>query len=305
MTDLARTWAGVVLISLSAVFVRLAGVEPARSAFLRGLYALPAFALMVWWGSRRSGRPLRHAVLPLAVVAGAFLGADLLAWHVSIGIIGAGLATVMPNLQVVFVGLAGVLLFRERPHPAFWVGVPVVLAGIGLLAATGAPLEPGGSVPLGVALGVLTGAFYAVYLVLLRVARLRNPRVTSIESMAAATLGATLVTGAAAGLEGVAGPAGSLRADGWLLALALGNQVAAWVLLASSIHRLPAALTSVALLLQPVLALVWGALLLDEPIGPVQVAGSAVVLIGVAVAHRAVVAGAREAAEAEMEARSG
>lgn len=303
--DLARTWAGVVLLSLSAVFVRLAGVEPARSAFLRGLYALPAFAVMVWWARRRQARSLRGALVPLALVAGGFLGADLLAWHASIGIIGAGLATVIPNLQVVFVGIIGVVLFGERPHGAFWAALPVVLIGVWLLAAAGRPLEAGGSVPLGVALGVLTAVFYAVFLVLLRVARLRRTGITAAEAMGSATLGATVVMGAYAALEGVAGPAGSFEADGWLVALALGNQVLAWVLLTASIHRLPAALTSVALLLQPVLALGWGAILLAEPLGLPQLAGSAVVLGGVAAAHRAVVVGERRSAEAERAATSG
>lgn len=290
---------------MSAVFVRLADVEPARSAFLRGLYALPVFAVMMWWGRRRAGGTLSGVLVPLAILSGAFLGADLLAWHASIGIIGAGLATVIPNLQVVFVGVIGVVLFAERPHPGFWVALPVVLVGVWLLAAAGKPLEPGASVLLGVALGVLTAAFYAVFLVLLRVARLRAPEVTAVEAMGSATLGATVVMGVFAAVEGVAGPAGSLRADGWLVALALGNQVLAWVLLTASIHRLPAVLTSVALLLQPVLALVWGALLLNEPLGWPQLAGSAVVLGGVAAAHRAVVAGSRRAAEAERAATSG
>jgi drug/metabolite transporter (DMT)-like permease len=303
--ELASTWTGVGLLSLSAVFVRLADVEPARSAFLRGLYALPAFAAMVWWQRRRREKSLRGALVPLAVLAGVFLGADLLAWHASIGIIGAGLATVIPNLQVVFVGITGALVFGERPHGAFWAALPVVLLGVWMLAAAGEPLEPAGSVPLGVGLGVLTGIFYAGYLVLLRIARLRASEVTSIEAMASATLGAAAIMGVFAALEGVAGPAGSLEADGWLVALALGNQVLAWVLVTASIHRLPAALTSVALLLQPVLALGWGALLLGEPLGPAQLAGSAVVLGGVAAAHRAVVVGERRVAETERAATSG
>jgi len=301
----ASTWTGVGLLSLSAVFVRLADVEPARSAFLRGLYALPAFAAMVWWRRRSRGGKVRGALVPMAVIAGGFLGADLLAWHASIGIIGAGLATVIPNLQVVFVGIIGVALFAERPHRAFWMALPVVLLGVWVLAAAGKPLEPAGSVPLGVGLGVLTGVFYAAYLVLLRIARLRAPEVTSIEAMASATLGATVVMGAFAAAEGVAAPAGSLQANGWLVVLALGNQVLAWVLVTASIHRMPATLTSVALLLQPVLALGWGALLLGEPLGPAQLAGSAVVLGGVAAAHRAVVVGERRAAEAERAATSG
>jgi drug/metabolite transporter (DMT)-like permease len=103
----------------------------------------------------------------------------------------------------------------------------------------------------------------------------------------ASTLGATLATFVPAAATGVAGPAG-WPADGWLLMLAGGSQVIGWLVLTTSIHHLPAAATSVALLLQPVLALVWGAVLLSEPLGLAQVAGAVTVLLGVGLAHRGV-----------------
>lgn len=288
---LARTWTGAVLISFSAVYVRLADVEPVRSSFLRAAYALPAFAVLILVSRRRSGRPLAGGIVGLGVVAGVFLGGDLFAWHSSIEHIGAGLGTVLPNLQVVLVGIAGVVFFRERPRPAFWLALPAVLVGVWLLGAVGKPVDVGGNVPWGVLLGVLTAALYSVFLVLMRVARLRRPDAGAVEVMGSATLGAAVVTGAFAAGQGVAAPAGEWPADGWLLLLALSSQVLAWVLLSSSIHRIPAALTSIALLIQPVLAMVWGAVILGEELGPPQLVGAAIVLAGVAVAHRAVVAG--------------
>ena len=272
------------MISFSGVWVRLADVEAARSAFLRGAYALPFIALLLLV----HGRPgTRRWWLPVAVLAGMLLGADLVAWHASIGIIGVGLATVLTNLQVVFIGLAGVLLFRERPALTFWVALPIVLVGVWLLSAAGQPIVVGGSVPLGILYGVFAGLTWAGALLVLRVGRSRQPRTSGLSMLWSLTVGATIVMGSAAAVEGVAAPAG-WPADGWLLVLALGSQILGWLLLTSSIHRLPAAATSVALLLQPVLALVWGAVLLDEPIGLPQVTGAAIVLTGVAMAHRAV-----------------
>ncbi len=284
-----RPWLGAVLISFSGVWVRLADVEATRSAFLRAAYALPVLAVLVACrvGFRRlDGAELRRRwVRPLAVLAGVILGLDLVAWHASIGIVGAGLGTVLPNLQVVVVGLLGVLLFRERPPVLFWLALPVVLSGIWLLAAVGQSVVVDGSVLVGVLLGVFAGVTYGISLVVLRLARGTGPATSAVEILWSLTLGIVLVTGAAAVWQGVAGPAG-WPADGWLLLLALGSQVVGWLLLTSSIHHLPAAATSVALLLQPVLALVWGGVLLDEPIGAPQVLGAAVVLSGVAMAHR-------------------
>lgn len=283
LPDAIRPWLGAVMISFSATWVRLADVEPARSAMLRTLYALPVLALLVAWRRRRDGQGRWWA--GGAVVAGVLLGIDFVAWHESIAIIGAGLGTVLPNLQVVFVGLAGVLLFRERPALLFWIALPIVLAGIWLLSVVGQPLEPDGSVPLGVVYGIITAITYAGCLVVLRVTRGRTERATGPSMLWCLTLGAAFVTTSAAALDGVAAPAG-WPADGWLLTLAIGSQVVGWLLLTSSIHRLPAAATSVALLLQPVLALLWGAVILGEPLGSPQVAGAAVVLVGVALSHR-------------------
>ncbi len=283
LPDALRPWLGAVMISFSAVWVRLADVEPARSALLRVVYALPVLAVLV---ALRGGSGRRWLV-PGALVAGLALGIDFVAWHESIERIGAGLSTVLANLQVVFVGLAGVLLFGERPGRGFWFALPVVLTGIWALSTVGRPVAEGGSVVAGVVFGVVTAVAYAASLVLLRVARSRSTaaHVDGISAMWSLTLGATIMILPIAAVQGVAGPAG-WPADGWLIALAVGSQVVGWLLLTSSIHRLPAAATSVALLLQPVLALTWGALLLAEPIGPAQVGGAMLVLAGVAIAHR-------------------
>jgi drug/metabolite transporter (DMT)-like permease len=280
----ARPWIGAVMISFSAVWVRLADVEVARSAFLRGAYALPLLALLL---VRQPARGGRRWLRPVALAAGVLLGLDLVAWHASIAILGAGLGTVLPNLQVVLVGLAGVVLFGERPARSFWVGIPVVLLGIWTLGVVGRPVVVGGSVPLGVLYGLLTALAYAAALIVLRLARSPGRGASAVEVLWSVTVGATLVTGVVAAAEGVAGPAG-WPADGWLVLLAVGSQVVGWLLLTSSIHRLPAAATSVALLLQPVLALVWGATLLGEPLGLPQLVGAAIVLSGVAIAHHAV-----------------
>ncbi|TVP64115.1 MAG: DMT family transporter [Nitriliruptor sp.] len=281
-----RPWLGAVLISFSGVWVRLADVEVARSAFLRVAYALPLLAVLVVVRAG-TGDDERRWFRPVAFAAGLLFGVNLVAWHASIQIIGAGLGTVLPNLQVVVVGLLGVVLFRERPRAGFWVALPVVLVGIWLLSALGQPVIADGSVPVGVGFGVLAGVTYGTWLVVLRLARGRDGGGSAPEMLWSLTLGGFVVTGAVALWEGVAGPAG-WPADGWLLVLAVGSQVVGWLLLTSSIHLLPAAATSVALLLQPVLALVWGAVLLSEPVRAPQVAGAAIVLLGVALAHRAV-----------------
>jgi drug/metabolite transporter (DMT)-like permease len=286
LPDAVRPWLGALMISFSAVWIRLADVEPARSALLRGAYAVPVLAVLVAV-RRRSDRAGTPWLVPGGIAAGLLLGLDFVAFHASIGIIGAGLGTVLPSMQVVFVGIVGVWLFHERPGRTFWFSLPLVLGGMWVLSVVGEPISTAGSFPLGVLLGVVVAVFYTGVLVLLRVLRGGIKGSSTVSLLLSLTLGSTLATGPVAAFEGVFGPAG-WPADGWLILLAVGSQVIGWLLVTSSIHRLPAAATSVALLLQPVLALVWGSILLAEPLGIPQFVGAGIVLLGVALANHGV-----------------
>jgi drug/metabolite transporter (DMT)-like permease len=70
-------------------------------------------------------------------------------------------------------------------------------------------------------------------------------------------------------------------AQGWLVVLALTAQVAGWLLISVSLPRLPAAITSVLLTIQPVGAVLLAMALLDEDPSALQLAGVALVLAGV------------------------
>ena len=130
----AAALTGIVVISFSAIWVRLAELAPAASAFYRTLYALP----VLWVADRLAGTAGRPRRLRwMAAAAGALLAVDLNLWHRSIEWIGAGLATVLANLQVVFVGLVAWILYRERPTRTTLVTVPVVLVGVALISGLG------------------------------------------------------------------------------------------------------------------------------------------------------------------------
>src|SRR5918999_6171658 len=151
--------AGALWIAFSAIFVRLSGASPSTAAVFRCLYALPVLGLLAVYERRRYGRraPGQKA---LAVGAGALLAADLLFWHHSIEAVGAGLATVLANTQVVFVGLLAWALLGERPEPRSLLAVPVVLVGVVLISgALGAGAYRGDPV-LGVTFGIATALLY-------------------------------------------------------------------------------------------------------------------------------------------------
>jgi drug/metabolite transporter (DMT)-like permease len=273
--------AGALAIAFSGILYRTAEVSPETGAFFRCAYALPALWVCVRLEERLLGPRPRELRLT-AWAAGAFFAADLLFWHHAIEAVGAGLATVLGNTQVVLVGLIAWVLFRERPASAALAAIPIAMLGIVLISGALEKGAYGDNPPLGVVFGVLTGIAYSGFLLTLRHGAGDKRRVAG--PLFDATLASTVLilpVGLASGdLDLVPG----LEAQAWLVALALTSQVLGWLLITVSLPRLPAAATSLLLTLQPVAAVVFAAILLGEDPSPLQLVGAGVILAGLVVA---------------------
>lgn len=273
--------AGALLIASSAVLVRLADVAPSTAAVFRCVYALPVLGVLAAREARQYGRR-SHRDRWITLAAGVFFAADLTFWHYAIDYVGAGLATVLANSQVVLVGLIAWLVLGERPHRRVLVAVPVVLIGVTLISGVIGEGAYGQDPLLGVVFGLVTALAYAGFILTLRAGN-THPRRPAGPLFDATLSGA--VSAALAGLLlGTIEFTPSLPAHGWLALLALNSQVVAWLLISISLPRLPAVVTSLLLMLQPVGAVALGAVLLAESPSPVQFAGVGVVLAGIIVA---------------------
>lgn len=281
-TTVAAAATGALMIAMSAPLVRFAGVAPTTSAAFRCLYALPFLALLAAWERRRHGpRSLRGR--RTAALAGAFFVADLVLWHHAIELVGAGLATVLANAQVVIVGIVAWAFLGERPTNRTLVGVPVVLVGVALIAGiTGGGY--GKSPLLGGAFGLATAVAYSGFILTLRRGNIdpRRPAGPLLDATAVAALGVVAV----GAVMGEVSLVPTWPAHGWLLLLAVNSQVIAWLLISVSLPRVPAIATSLLLLLQPVGSVAIGMALLDEAPSGAQLAGVALVLAGVVVGGR-------------------
>jgi drug/metabolite transporter (DMT)-like permease len=268
---------GAVAISFSGILYRVAHVSPSTGAVFRCLYAVPPLLLLATLEDRRYGpRPLKQRAL--AWLAGVLFAVDLIAWHQGIEEVGAGLATVLGNLQVVLVGLLAWAILRERPSNRSLAAIPVALVGVILISGVLEQGAYGRNPGLGVAFGILTAVSYAGFLLLLRESNrdLRRP--------AGPLFDATLVAGLTCIPIGLV--IGNLDwrpgwpAQGYLLLLALSSQVLGWLLISITLPRLPAALTSVLLTFQPVLTVLFAWAILDESPSALQLGGVALVLCG-------------------------
>jgi drug/metabolite transporter (DMT)-like permease len=274
---------GAACISSSAIVVRLADVGAGTTSFYRCILALPFLITLAILEQRRHGaRSVRSRAL--AGAAGMFLGVDLVLWTHAIYDVGAGIATVLGNLQVLFVTLFAWIWLRERPRSQFLVALPVVLFGVVLLAGLASTPGPGFHPVAGVLYGFGASITYSAFILMLRANTKELVHVAG--PLADATAGAALaalVFGLALGQMRFSVPPHAL---GWLLVLALTSQTVGWLLIASSLPHLPAAVSSLLLLFQPAASLVLAAIVLSERPTLLQLFGAVLVCGGVLLAAR-------------------
>src|SRR3954469_11128544 len=274
---------GALTIAFSAILVRLADTTPSTAAIFRCAYALP----LLWWLALREDRrygPRPGRARRLAWIAGVLFAIDLICWHHAIDDVGAGLATVLGNLQVAFVPLVAWLALGERPGRRVMATLPLVL--IGILLISGA-LEQGayGDNPAhGVIFGIATGISYAGFILVLRAGGtdLRRPAGPLFDATLVGALGALAIGAVGGDLDLVP----SWPAHGWLVTLALTSQVVGWLLIGASLPRLPAALTSVLLTIQPIGSVILGAIIFAEAPSGLQLVGVAAILTGLILTTR-------------------
>jgi len=275
---------GAAFISCSAILVTLAHTGAASTAFFRCALALPLLGVLTLIEQRRHGRRPARARLG-AFVAGLLLAVDLVLWNHAIAEVGAGIATVLGNLQLTFVAIAAWLLLGERPGRRFLAVLPVVMAGVVLVSGLADSGGSGHHAVAGIVYGLGTSIAYAAFLLIFRHSSTGTAHVAGplTDATAGAACGAVVLGLLFGGFTLHIG----WTAFGWLLLLATSSQTIGWLLITSSLPRLPAAVSSLVLLLQPAAALAVAAVVLGQRPTLLQVGGAVLVCGGVLVASGA------------------
>jgi len=268
---------GALVIAFSAILVDLADVSPVAAAFWRCAYALPPLAAVAWWEHRRYGqRSARERWL--AAAAGALFAVDMVVWHYAIKDVGAGLATVLGNLQVVIVPFVALAVLGEKVPRSILFALPPVCLGVLLVSGTLEDGAYGANPARGALLGVATGLAYAAFLLVQRQGSMDLRRAAgALFDMSLVAAAVALALGLILGTDDLM-PA--WPSAGWLITLALTSQVLGWMLITVSLPRLPAAMTSIILTIQPIGSVILGAILLSQEPSALQLAGCALILTG-------------------------
>jgi drug/metabolite transporter (DMT)-like permease len=266
-------------ISFAAIFVRLAlPAPPVVTGFYRMLFA--TLLVGAWLAMRREPVSYRGRAARAAVAAGVCLGLDLAMWHTSIVLTSVAMATLLVNTTPVYVGLWAALVERVRFETRFVLGALLALAGTLLLL--GLPHGSAGNVR-GAALALAAALCYAGYLLLMRDAR-RGTATAPLLFLTSTSATATL--GLAAALRGDAFAGFPPHAWASMLGAAVLSQLGGQMGVIWSLRFLPATITSVALLAQPVGTALLGWWLLGESITGIEALGGGAVLVGIALASQ-------------------
>lgn len=278
---------GAVLIGCSPLFVRWSETGPVATAFYRIFLALPVLVIFLRWSEH--GQP-QDAILPTAsrdrwllAIAGIMFACDLSVWHWSIVLTSIANATLFANLAPLFVTIGAWLLFKESIARSFWLALALGMSGMMLMFADSAALST--RYLIGDSLGVLTAVFYGGYILAVSRARQRVSTARIMVWSGAITAIILLPVALLSGEQLL-----PTTANGWLtlFGVALISQAAGQTLIAYALAHLPAAFSSLTLLVQPIVAMLLAWVLLDEAMDAQQVFGSALVLSAILLARRKV-----------------
>ena len=173
---------GILALAFSAIMVKEANFEAVTNAFLRCLMGFLTLVPFAYWEIKRKGKLNKNGVL-LAILAGIFLGIDMTAWNYAIFFVGAGISSVLLNLQIIVMPMLAMSFDKFKPAKSFWVLVPIMIFGIILTGGIfdAAPTEGPATIwgkpiaVVGTLLGTLSGICYGVYLYTSRKSGTINP----------------------------------------------------------------------------------------------------------------------------------
>ncbi len=274
--------AGAVLIGLAPIGVRLSDVEPAATNLWRFLFALPVLAL---WAARAPLPGRRDLAWLLG--AGVLFGIELNLWAFALMQTTIANATLLTNMTPVFAAAFAWVVFKERLGLGALSGGAIALCGALILALARARAGEGPSSVeagwIGDGLALTAALGYAGYLLIVRAV---GDRVSVGAVMLWATLTGAALTYVLCLFTGE--PLTPQTARGWAILVGLGvvSHAAGQGLIAYAVGRLPIAVSTVLLWMQPIAAAALSWAIFGEALGGLALFGAVLILAGIYIVQR-------------------
>jgi drug/metabolite transporter (DMT)-like permease len=266
---------GILCISFSPIFVKLAGVAPISAAFYRVFVAW--LCLLPYCIIKNKLRINKRHML-IAILAGLIFASDIAVWNISLLKISATVSTLIANLAPLWVGLLSFLLFRNRAGISFWLGTVIAIVGMVVLVGFNHIVHL--ELNAGILLALLASLFYAIYIL---VTKKSMGQLDVFPFMFYSMLGASLFLLVMCFVIGNLVAAFSLKV--WLCFIGMGLicQLTGWLTINYAIQHMEPTRVSVALLSQTVFAGLLAAMFLSERLDLNEIIGSMIVLAGIAI----------------------
>ena len=277
--SLIQVLLGGVLISFSAVFVRLMSVGPDVAGFYR-TFVGGLFLLLLALRQKKTGS-WSKAFLIAVLVAGTCHCLNLVSWHRSIARVGPGLATILINFQVFLLAAYGALFKKESLSKMVLVAMPLALCGLWLLLDVDLSGTNGGVLLAGVLFGLSAAFWFGNYTWFVRVGRSAANGISAIPQMACVSLVASVWLGGVALYTGQSLAIPSVTEGGLLIGYGIVAQGIGWLLIAEGLPGVPAVVAAMAILVMPTLSVIWDLLFFDLVATPNTIIGAIMALVAI------------------------
>ena len=276
---------GVLTVSTAAILIRWAqrGAPSLTIAAWRLTLATLFLSPVVWYARREELRTLTRREWASLFVSGLFLAVHFATWITSLAYTSVAASVVLVSTSPLFVGLASVLVLRERMTREMAVAIVIAIVGSVVISA-GDANAAGRHQVWGDFLALLGAVAAAGYFLIGRRLRKRLSLlayVFPVYGTAAAALMAVLLT------SGLPHLPRSPQTWLWLVLMALGPQILGHSSLNWALRYLSATYVTVATLGEPVGSTLLAWWLLDERPSIWAVVGGALILAGVVLASHA------------------
>ncbi len=273
-----RLYFGAVLISFSPIFVSLVHVNPTVSAFYRVF--IGGIALTLYLLISRKRFDFNKSVWFFLFMASIFFAADLWFWHRSVIYVGPGLGTLLANMQVFIMMMAGIFLYKQMPTRVQLFSVPFAVIGLTMIVGLDwNELKP--NYQMGIIFGLLTAICYSSYLISMRQAQKSETNVIPIREVAVMSLMVSIILAITAFFENES----LVVKDSYdylvLLIYGVGSHAIGGIMIASALVRVSTTEVGIALLLQPTLSFIWEILFFNRSFSMIESAGVIIVLYSI------------------------
>lgn len=270
---------GAIIIAFSPILTKAVNLPPTMIGFYRFFFGSISLGLIYLFSKRENNPQGFKQALPYYFISGCVFSLDLWFWHRSIINIGAGIATLLANSQTFYLIIIGRIIFKDKFGKLFIPAMLLAIIGMGMVSISQMNLSTNEKTIEGIIFGLLTGISYAIVTISLKKASSFNPT-GKIVGILTITIIATMTSLITVLLE----ENFQIGRNEDLFYMFIYGAIVhslGWYLISNSINKIPIGLTSLLLLLQPLLATLMGAFIYQEALSSYQKLGLVLSLIGI------------------------